>query len=228
VTVIVGDAETDRDLEAWVAALGGAGGTDDARPLVLAGSMGLASACRSLPREAWPTGAGEAVAAPGDRAERRGVLVVSGSAHPATRAQLAHAAAAAGLAAIGVDPGRPADAGAEAARRLADDGTTALVAPEGEVAGGSAAVLAAVATAAAAALGRVRPRALVIVGGETAFAVLATLGHPRLRVDGPAPAPLVACATILDGAVAGTRLVTKGGSSGPAERLTALLAEARR
>jgi uncharacterized protein YgbK (DUF1537 family) len=104
----------------------------------------------------------------------------------------------------------------------------ALVAPDGAVAGGSAVVLDAVATAAAAALGRTGPRALVLVGGETAFAVLATLGHPRLRIDGPAPAPLVARATILDGAVAGTRLITKGGSTGPPDRLTALVTEARR
>ncbi len=66
--------------------------------------------------------------------------------------------------------------------------------------------------------------ALVLVGGETAYHVLAELGHPRLRVVS-APTPLAVRAVIEDGALAGMPVVTKGGSSGPGDRLTRLVEE---
>jgi uncharacterized protein YgbK (DUF1537 family) len=156
------------------------------------------------------------------------VLVVSGSAHPATRAQLAHAAVATGLTTTTVDLADPATSGADVARRLQAGGVAALVAPAGDVSGRGVAVVDAMAAAAATALTQAPPRAVLLIGGETAFAVLAKLGHPRLRIDGPPPAPLVALTRILEGSAAGTPLITKGGSSGPPDRLSSLLEEAGR
>ena len=220
--IVVGDAETDADLDRWIAALGA---LDE--PLVLVGSTGLAKACRGFPPGWLPRAAGERRATP-PACDTAGVLIVSGSAHPATRAQLADAERAAGLAITTLDVGAPVRSGDAIARQVAAGGVAALVVPANGVAGGSAVLLDALATAAAVALELARPRALVLVGGETAFAVLAKLGHPRLAIDRPPPMPLVACATILDGAAAGTPLITKGGSTGLPDRLSALVAEARR
>jgi uncharacterized protein YgbK (DUF1537 family) len=225
-SVLVGDAATDADLDGWIAGLVRVPLGDTA--LVLVGSTGLAKACRGLPSGWLPSATG------GQRAPRAasgpsgaGVLVVSGSAHPATRAQLADAERAVGLVCVTVDVRSPAASGEAVARRVGSGGVAALVAPHGDVAGGSAAVLDAVATAASAALAHGRPRALVLIGGETAFAVLAKLGHPRLAIDRPAPMPLVACATIAEGSAAGTPVITKGGSAGDAGWLAALVSEAR-
>jgi uncharacterized protein YgbK (DUF1537 family) len=224
-SVVVGDAETDADLDRWIAGLGTVR-VDGA--LVLVGSTGLAKACGGLPPGWLPRGTGGPwpVGVTRDR-PGVGVLVVSGSAHPATRAQLAAAERAVGLVGVTVDLGAPAASAEAVVRRLAAGGVAGLVAPQGEVAGGSTAVLDSVATAAVAALAHARPRALVLIGGETAFAVLAKLGHPRLAIDRPAPMPLVARATIVEGAAAGTPLITKGGSTGDIDRLSALVAEVR-
>jgi uncharacterized protein YgbK (DUF1537 family) len=225
--VVVGDAESDADLARWIAGLAEGKLGDTVRPLVLVGSTGLAKACCGLPAGWLPRAAGTPTPtwpAPSGA----GVLVVSGSAHPATRAQLADAERSIGLEHTTVDAGSPGASGEAAAARVAAGGVVALVAPAGSVVGGSERVLDAVATAAAVALARVRPRVLVLVGGETAFAVLAKLGHPRLAIDRPAPMPLVAHATIAEGTAAGTAVITKGGSTGAADRLSALVAEARR
>ncbi len=226
-SVVVGDAETDADLARWVDGLFESRLGDAALPLVLVGSTGLAKACRQLPPGWLPRAAGVAPRAAIGPAGA-GVLVVSGSAHPVTRAQLVDAEGSVGLESTTVDVGSPDASGDAVAARVAAGGVAALVAPPGSVAGGSERVLDAVASAAAAVLARVRPRALVLVGGETAFAVLAKLGHPRLVIDRPAPMPLVACATIAEGTAAGTAVITKGGSTGEAGRLSALVAEAMR
>jgi uncharacterized protein YgbK (DUF1537 family) len=227
--IVVGDAETDADLARWTGAIGELMRHDGVDPLVLVGSTGLARACCGLPRS-WLSSAerGAPAIRLADAPAGIGVLVVSGSAHPATRAQLDDAERAIGLATICVDLGAPVASGESVARTLGAGGIGALVAPSGEIAGGSEALLDAVATAAAAALARVRPRALVLVGGETAFALLAKLGHPRLAIDRPAPMPLVAHAVMVDGAAAGTVVITKGGSTGAADRLRLLVEEARR
>jgi uncharacterized protein YgbK (DUF1537 family) len=216
-SIVVGDAESDGDLARWMAGLMELEGT-----IVLAGSTGLARAWRAT--RAWPgDGASprEAVRATG------GVLIVAGSAHPVTRAQLDHVVGA-GTASI-LEAGSPDRPGcvAELARRLRAGGACCLVAPSGPVAGGSAGVLDGIASVTGDVLACVRPAAMILVGGETAYHVLARLGHPRLGVDG-APAPLAVRATILDGAFSGMPVVTKGGSSGPPERLAELIAEVRR
>ncbi len=220
--IVVGDAESDADLARWIAALPLA-----AAPLVLVGSTALARACRALPFR-WPSRR-TAVRSNADRAGAgAGVLVVSGSAHPSTRAQLDRVAASADVTLATVDVGAPGASAEAAAHGLAAGAVVVLAAPSDRVTGGSARVLEALAAATVAIFARARPRSLVLVGGETAYAVLAALGHPRLLIDRPPPVPLVACATILDGAAAGTAVLTKGGSTGDADRLSALVAEAAR
>jgi uncharacterized protein YgbK (DUF1537 family) len=81
------------------------------------------------------------------------------------------------------------------------------------------------AEAVAATLARAQPCALVLVGGETAFHVLRALDDPRLWIDRVA-APLAVRSIALDGVLAGIPIVTKGGSSGPPERLAELVAGA--
>jgi uncharacterized protein YgbK (DUF1537 family) len=208
-TVVVGDAETDADLRAWVAGI--AHETD--APVVLVGSTGLARAWR---------GAAVVPAATSALASHGSVLVVAGSAHPTTRSQLEHAVDQGLLGSVVLDVDDPPASASEVARRLANGGHAALVVPQGAVDGGSTRVLGAIADAVAAALERVRPGALLLVGGETAFHVLAGLGHPRLAIEA-VPAPLCVRATILDGVLAGLPVVTKGGSSGPRERLAELI-----
>ena len=215
-SVVVGDAATDDDIACWVAGIVGDVAT---RTLVLVGSTGLARGWRAT-CPSWMDGGGRAGAAP---QPGHGVLVIAGSAHPATRAQLEHLAAANVATVVAVDGMDPATAAA----RLHAGGTVCLVAPEGLVSGGSAAVLGAIAEVTLAVVERVRPAAMVLIGGETAFHVLGRLGHPRLQVEG-VPAPLVVRASVLDGLLAGMPLVTKGGSSGPPERLTQIVAEVRR
>ena len=207
--IAVCDAETDDDLDRTVRVLLGR-----PRPLVLAGSIGLARAlARALGRDR-----GVPPRAQGPGADARGVLLVVGSAHPASRAQVAHAASRGLLTPVAVDA---PDAGVIASRLLADDRAPALIAPAAVVAGGSGAVLAAIRRAALAALARARPRALVLVGGETAWHVLDGLGFPPLRLEARL-APLVVRARLAAGPFAGTPLVTKGGSSGADDLLAAL------
>ena len=209
-TIVVGDAESDADLRAWVAAV-----VEGPRPLVLVGSTGLARAWRAtLAPAAHAFTAAAALGTAG------GILIVAGSAHPATRAQLDYAIARGLIESVVVN--EPIAAGAEAARRVSAGRHVGLVVPAGQVGGGSGAVLAAIRTAVTAALERIRPGALLLIGGETAFHVLAGLGHPHLEIHA-VPAPLAVRATIIDGALAGMPIVTKGGSSGPPERVVDLI-----
>ena len=67
------------------------------------------------------------------------------------------------------------------------------------------------------------PAGLVLVGGETAFRVLAGFGHPPLVVESR-PAPLAVHCRIAAGPYAGLPVITKGGSSGAPDLLAALLA----
>src|SRR5207237_1276342 len=108
-----------------------------------------------------------AVAASGRRrAGGPGVLVVRGSAHPATRAQVECAAARRLIEPLVVDdPGAAAAAGLAAGGLLEAGGAVALVAPAEPVPAGSAGVLAALRSAALATLARTRPGGLVLIGG---------------------------------------------------------------
>jgi uncharacterized protein YgbK (DUF1537 family) len=116
-----------------------------------------------------------------------------------------------------------AEAVGHAAGRLLRAGRcAALVAPPEEARGGSAGVLAALRRAALSALARVRPAGLALIGGETAYHVLEGLGHPALWVESRL-CPLVVRARLMSGPYGGLALVTKGGSSGGADLLGAIV-----
>jgi uncharacterized protein YgbK (DUF1537 family) len=215
--IVVGDAETDADLDHWAATA-----MDPREPAVLVGSTGLARAVRRR----LGAGAETARAAPGPPAGRGGgVLVVCGSAHPVAHAQLRHAAEAGLVRTATIDAHAPAAAVAQASAALRAGRHAALGVPGGPDGCGRDAMLAAVAQAVQAVVARACPRALVLIGGETAFHVLTGLDDSRLWIERVA-GPLAVRATLLDGPLAGLPVVNKGGSSGPPERLAELVAEA--
>jgi uncharacterized protein YgbK (DUF1537 family) len=219
--VLVCDAQTDEDLERSVRRL-----LLRARPLVLAGSTGLARALRRVlgTEHAARARPGSAEPPGGDT----GVLVVVGSAHPAARAQVeAVARRGAEVVEVPLAGPSPESAGGAAARVVRARGTAILAAPVDPVSEGSARVLGAIRAAALAALARVRPRALAVVGGETAYHVLEGLGHPPLWLEAR-PAPLVVRSRLLGGGLAGLPVVTKGGSSGGPELLAQIVQQLAR
>ena len=181
--VLVADAETDADLSV----LAGAGLEG---PVLLAGSAGLAVALSArLP--AVGTGAREA---PPLRL-RRPMLVVAGSAHPATRAQIERLGHRPDLTVLAPPAGEGADDPArrrETAARLAE--------------------------AARAGVERSRPGTLLLTGGETAIAVLRALGAGGLRLAGEIE-PGIALGALVGGPFDGLVLVTKAGGFGDAETL---------
>jgi D-threonate/D-erythronate kinase len=210
--IVVLDAETDADLAASVGALLG-----EPAPLVLVGSTGLARALRA----ALPPAAAEAV--PASRRMGGGVLVVVGSVHSAARAQCTHAEDAGTLAAVIEVAVAGSEAAARQAVRLLGDGRAiALAAPDEVTPGHEGAIGAALRAAAVAALAAARPAGLILVGGETAFHVLAGLGHPPLTVESR-PSPLAMQGRIADGPHRGLAVVTKGGSSGEPALLASLV-----
>jgi uncharacterized protein YgbK (DUF1537 family) len=211
-SIVVLDAETEADLAAGVGAL-----LRRPRPLLLVGSTGLARALRAAlgpgaapaPAPVWPVSG-------------RGTLVVVGSAHPVARAQRDRARAAGVLQdVITVEPAAARAAGARAAALLAAGRTVGLVAPDVVTPGQEAAVGAALRTATVTAIDGCLPAGLVIVGGETAYEVLAGLGHPAIVLDGRA-APLAVRGRIATGPYRGVAIVTKGGSSGAPGLLASL------
>ena len=211
--IIVCDAETDADLERAVRSL-----LLRRRPLLLAGSTGLARALRRVLATEHGGRLRTGPPSPG-----LGVLVVAGSAHPATRAQIERAAARGFLAPLEVAGGEVAEAvGLEAGSILGTGGTVALLAPREVTPERSGAVLTALRRAALAALSRTRPSGLVLIGGETAFQVLEGLGHPPLQVEARL-CPLVVRARLRSGAYGGLVVVTKGGSTGSDTLLGAMV-----
>ena len=217
--LIVCDAQTDEDLAAVVRGVLGR-----PRPLLLAGSIGLAGALRrvlAVERGRWVVPAALDVGG-------RGTLVVVGSAHPTAYTQVEHAVAGGDLShALEVAPDGAAAAGAEAARAVGAGRSVALLPPARTTTGlDSGVVLTAMRQAALAALDRVRPAGIVLVGGETAFHVLEGLGHPGLQVEAR-PYPLVVRSRLLGGGFDGLPLVTKGGSSGGVALLQQVLREMR-
>jgi uncharacterized protein YgbK (DUF1537 family) len=211
---VVCDAETDGDIEAALRVI-----LRRPRPLVLAGSIGLGRALASLlggRTEAAAPGAGQTAEAAG------GVLVVLGSIHPASRAQLVAAQRALGLEVVPVpDAAAVAAAAAHAATLIERGAAVALATPDLRVPepGGLSDRLAA---AVAACLRLAPPAGLVLIGGETAQAVLASLGQPRLQVEAR-PVPLVVYGRLLDGPRPGLRVATKGGSAGDAEMVIRMM-----
>jgi uncharacterized protein YgbK (DUF1537 family) len=221
-TIVVGDATTDDDLVAWVRGLALPPDAGRATCRLLVGSTGLARAFRRVALDLC--GSAPTPALPG-RPRGGGVLAVAGSAHPATAAQLAWAAERGGVRTATLDVARPERSAATVAGEIARGHHAALASPGSPEGRGGRAVAAAMAEAVAATLARAQPCALVLVGGETAFHVLRALDDPRLWIDRVA-APLAVRSIALDGVLAGIPIVTKGGSSGPPERLAELVAGA--
>jgi len=152
--------------------------------------------------------------------------VVAGSAHPATRGQIARAVER-GLfepTVVGDDAGA---AGEAAARRLRAGLATALVPPVAASADGPTAVLASLRRAALTALARVRPDGLVLVGGETAHHVLEGLGLPGVWLESRL-CPLVVRGRLMSGPYAGLAVVTKGGSTGAPDLLASIVRQLAR
>lgn len=211
--VFVCDAETDADLERAVRSL-----LLRRRPLLLVGSTGLARALRRVLATEHGGRARTSAPAPG-----LGVLVVAGSAHPATRAQIERAAGRGLLVPFEVPDGERAEPiGLEASGVLRAGRTAALLGPSEVAPGAAETVLGALRRAALSALAHVRPSGLVLIGGETAFRVLEGLGHPPLWLE-TRLCPLVVRARLMAGPYGGLALVTKGGSTGSDTLLGAIV-----
>jgi uncharacterized protein YgbK (DUF1537 family) len=201
--VYVADAETDEDL----AVLGDAAA---GRGLLLAGSAGLARALAAR-RGGAPRGPARRLARP--------LVVVAGSAHPATRMQVER------LAARGLRVVTPADA---VRPRDPDPADLVLVASpdRGAARRASEAVAAELATAALRVIegwrhGGGAPPTLVLTGGATALAVCRALGAAGIRLTGEL-SPGLAWGTLLDGPAAHLVVVTKAGGFGDPDTLVRL------
>jgi uncharacterized protein YgbK (DUF1537 family) len=210
-TAFVCDAESDDDLDRALAVL-----LERPRPVVLAGSLGLGLALRRRlpPRRGQPVPARRGCV-------DGGTLVVIGSAHPAARLQ-GEALGPESLHEISA-PGEAERTGVRAAAALRR-GATAVLQPPAEIGPGAGpALLEAMARAVVACVAAGRPGALVLVGGETAHTVLRALAQPCIRVVHTL-GPLIVGGELVGGALAGTPLVTKGGSAGEPRSLARAVA----
>ncbi len=218
VDVFVMDAESDEDVHAAVAAI-----LALPRPLCLAGSITLAGALATHLEGAAKVGCSDPAALPTP------ALIVSGSLHSRARAQVDAVLAGDGAVRLALPPVDDAAARVRfvaAARRAFAAGTSVVVAapapPDVPSAAALRAIERALADTVAAVVDAMAIPTLVIIGGETSYAILVRIGAGAIAVRGRI-APLVAAGTILHGAAAGTRLVTKGGSGGEPDVIAAAL-----
>ncbi len=199
--ILVADAETDADLEALARA-------GLAQGLLLAGSAGLAGAVSSaLGLTSRPV----SCPAPG------AWLIVAGSRHPSTRAQIG-ALEAAGVAGARVSPtGEVALDSVIAALRSGEPAF--MASPDGSVGADKkmAATLAALSLRALVA----SPSIVAIAGGETAHAFMHACGAMRLELDG-APAPGLALGRLVATDGSTLSVLTKAGGFGSPELLLTL------
>ncbi len=201
--LVVADAETDEDLQTLADAALAA-----SRPMLLAGSAGLARAAAA--RLGYP---GDPVPLPTAPAW----LIVAGSLHPATQAQMT-ALDEGGISGVRLAPDGSAPEGRMASiRDTLKSGRPAFVTvatPSGPPASidrrRTAAALAQVATRV---LEEVIPALLVVVGGETAVAVCQALKAELIEVLG-APLPGLALGRLSGGGAEGCLLLTKAGGFG--------------
>jgi uncharacterized protein YgbK (DUF1537 family) len=177
--VLAADAETDEDLAAIADAAGDPG-------TLLAGSAGLARVLAAR----LPAGSARHAVRPA-----RPLVVVAGTAHPATRAQLARLGARDGLDLLAP----PSDQGTDDAGRRQE-------------------VAARLGEAARARIERSRPGALLLTGGETAIAVLRVLDATGLRLAGELE-PGLALGTLVGGPFHDLVAMTKAGGFGDADAL---------
>lgn len=214
--LVVADAETDEDLDRLADAALRASPT----PL-LVGSAGLARAVAvRLGYDRDP------VACPTDPAW----LIVAGSFHPATQAQVA-ALEEAGITGVRLAPDAPAServkpsvthslkSGRPAFLTVAVPSTPPALIDRRRTA-------AALAHLAAGVLEEVAPAVVVLVGGETAVAVYQALKGELIEVVG-APLPGLALGHLRGGQAGGCLVLTKAGGFGPSDLFLSLLGRAR-
>ncbi len=204
--LVAADAETDDDLDALAAA------ADDPE-VILAGSAGLA---RAVARRLALLGE------PPPLPEGRAWLVLAGSRHPVTRAQVG-ALAAAGTDVRAVTPDGPSALGG-LARAIGEGRPAVLAAPQAgaDDPRARADVAAALARAAVTLLGRCRPDLVVVTGGDTARALARAIGAARIDVIG-APRPGLALGEAARPAGPALWLLTKAGGFGDRDLLLALV-----
>jgi len=206
--IVVADAETDADLDALAAAAA-------ARPaLVLAGSAGLAGAVAAR--------LGHAAPLPVPLPEGRGWLIVAGSLHPATRAQI-RSLEAAGVAGVAIDGTCDPDTRA-LVDRLRGGRPVFVTTADGAAATPDArrhmaARLAALATGV---LARTRPDLVAVTGGDTAHALIVALEADHLELRGSPSSGLALGDLVVDGAPT-LAVLTKAGGFGAANLFLTLL-----
>lgn len=201
--LVVADAETDEDLQALADAALAA-----SRPMLLAGSAGLARAAAA--RLGY---AGDPIPLPTAPAW----LIVAGSLHPATRAQMT-ALDEGGISGVRLAPdGSAPEDRMVSIRDTLRSGRPAFVtvtSPPGPPASiDRRRAAAALAHVVARVLEEVTPALLVVVGGETAIAVYQALKAELIEVLG-APLPGLALGRLSGGGAGGCLLLTKAGGFG--------------
>ncbi len=216
--IVIADAETDADLD-MLAAMGAAEPS-----LLLAGSAGLA---RRLAMALGLT-AGAVVLPAGHR-----WLIVVGSLHPASRAQL-DALAAAGAVGVTVEVDGAPPAPDALVSALASGRPAVIIsrlAPASPEPPARLAMAERLATLASAVLDAITPDLVCAIGGETALGLIRALGAERLDLLGPAASGLALSEVIVPGrAGAGSRrltLLTKAGGFGGPDLLLSLVGGAR-
>lgn len=205
--LVAADAETDADLDAVAAA------ALDSRETVLAGSAGLARAVADR------LGLGE----PRVDLPRGGAwLVVAGSLHPSTRAQV-RALEAAGVAGVVVSIDGETEI-SKLSSRLGEGRPAFLTTPDPTDSDETARARAARALASAAArlIARTRPDVVAVTGGDTARALMAALGADRLALRG-APASGLALGDVAAPDATSSTWLTKAGGFGGPDLLLALV-----
>jgi len=204
--LVVADAEVDQDLDALALA------AIDLPGVLLAGSAGLAGAAA----RAWGFAAPVPPApAPG------GWLVVAGSRHPATRAQV-DALEASGAAGVRLGSAPEPDLSKVVGALRA--GKPAILSIHAGLEGAAQDIAARLAGAVKAVLAEASPALLVLSGGETAEAVMRALAARRLELDG-APASGLALGRLVVDSTTMIPVLTKAGGFGPPDLFVALARE---
>ena len=201
--LVVADAEVDQDLDALARA------AMDLPGVLLAGSAGLAGAAA----RAW----GFAAPAPPTPAPG-GWLIVAGSRHPATRAQV-DALEASGSAGARLDSAREPDLAKVVAALRA--GKPAFLSINTGLEGAAQDIAARLAGAAKRVLAEASPALLVLTGGDTARAVMRALAARRLELTG-APSSGLALGRLVVDSTLMIPILTKAGGFGTPDLFVAL------
>jgi len=205
--ILVADASTDDDLDRLAESARGA------RELVLVGSAGFARAVAAA--HAHPAAS---VRVPDGRAW----LIVAGSVHPATRAQIDR------LEQAGVRGVRLIDEPARDAGLLVEQikgGQPAFITTSAftvTTAGARRAIAMRLAELAASVLARSRPDLVVATGGDTAIELLRAVGANRIELSGAPSIGLGLGVAVVD-LTARFPLLTKAGGFGPPDLFVSLL-----